>query len=149
GRIVDGVYHRGVATAWVAVGDIAVGIFVSCGAVAVGGISIGGASLGILSIGGLAFGLIALGGLSAGLLAVGGGAFAWYAACGALAVGYHYAIGGAAFAEHIVSPLASDFAARYPHPEAAFRAEDALWLLAIVVALLLLARRLEKWRAGG
>ncbi len=146
GRIANGVYRRGIATGWVAVGDIAIGVFVSCGAIAVGGISIGGASLGLLSIGGLAVGLIALGGLSVGLLALGGAAFAWYAALGGLAVAHHYALGGAAFGEHIASPLAPEFRAKYPHPEAPFRTEDALWLLAIVVALLFLARRIQRWR---
>jgi hypothetical protein len=146
GRIVEGGYRRGVATGWIAVGDVAIGVFLSCGAVAVGGISIGGVSLGALSIGGLAFGLAALGGLSAGALALGGAAFAWYAAVGGLAVAHDYAIGGAAFAQHVVGPLAPQSQAIYPQPRAPFRAEDALWLLAIVAAALMLARRVQQGR---
>jgi hypothetical protein len=65
-----------------------------------------------------------------------------------LAVAHDYAIGGAAFAQHAVSPLSPEFQSRYPHPEAAFRVEDALWLLAIVVALLVFARRIQQRSKG-
>ena len=83
GQSIDGRYRRGVATAWFAVGDIAIGVFFACGGVAVGGISLGGAALGLLPIGGFALGLFAVGGLGLGVVAVGGAAFAWYAAIGA------------------------------------------------------------------
>ena len=148
GGVADGAYRRGVATGWVAVGDIAIGIFFSCGGVAVGGVTLGGASVGLVSIGGLALGLIALGGLSAGVIALGGAAFAWYAAIGGLAIAHDFAIGGAAFAQHVVSPQALKSQYGSPHPQAPFRLEDALWLLVIVVALLLFARRIQQWRKG-
>jgi hypothetical protein len=38
------------------------------------------------------------------------------------------------------------FQAKYPHPEAPFRIRDALCLLAIVVAALLFARRVQQRR---
>jgi len=148
GSLVDGTYRRGVATGWIALGDVAIGILFSCGALAVGGISIGGLSLGALSIGGLALGLASLGGLSIGAFALGGVALGWYAAAGGLAIAHDYAVGGAAFAQHAVSPLSPKLQPKYPHPEAPFRVEDALWLLVIVVALIVVARRLQEWRRG-
>jgi hypothetical protein len=36
GGAVAGVYRRGVATGWIAVGDVAFGVLFSCGGVAVG-----------------------------------------------------------------------------------------------------------------
>ena len=146
GSSVDGVYRRGVATAWVAVGDIAIGVIVSCGGVALGGICLGGASFGLISFGGLAFAVIAVGGLSVGLFAVGGAAFGWFAAMGGLAVAHDYAVGGAAFGQHVLSPLSGGFRTGYPHPQALFRVEDALWLLVLVTVLLLFARRIQQWR---
>ena len=88
GGSIDGRYKRGVATAWVAFGDIAIGVLFACGGVALGGISLGGAALGLLPVGGLALGLLAVGGLALGLVAVGGAAFAWHAAIGGLAVAH-------------------------------------------------------------
>src|SRR5262245_60795418 len=38
GAVVDGRYRRGVATAWFAVGDIAIGMLFACGGVALGGV---------------------------------------------------------------------------------------------------------------
>jgi hypothetical protein len=143
GRIVDGAFRPGVATGWVAVGDIAIGIVVACGGVAVGGISIGGVSLGLFSIGGLALGLVALGGLSVGLLALGGAALAWHVAVGGLPVAHDYAAGGVALAQRTLSPLSPDFRAAYPPRQAPFGLEDAFWLLAIVLALLVFARRVQ------
>jgi len=150
GTTAGGVYRRRVATGWVAVGDVAVGLLFSCGGVAFGGISVGGVSLGVLSLGGLAFGAAAFGGLAVGVLALGGAAFAWYAALGGLAVAHDYAVGGAAFAQHVVGPLSHDLRAKYPLPRPQFRASDTLWLIGIVVALLVVARlvqvRRKRWR---
>jgi hypothetical protein len=70
GALTDGGCRRGVATAWFAVGDIAIGVFFACGGVALGGISLGGAALGLLPIGGFAFGLLAVGGALGGRLVV-------------------------------------------------------------------------------
>src|SRR2546422_7125966 len=85
GALIDGRYQRGIATAWFAVGDIAIGVCFACGGVSLGGISLGGVALGLLPIGGFALGLLAVGGLGLGVVAVGGAAFAWYAAIGGLA----------------------------------------------------------------
>jgi hypothetical protein len=150
GAIASGIYRRRVAMGWIAVGDVALGIFFSCGGVALGGISVGGASLGVLSLGGLAFGAAAVGGLAVGVLALGGAAFAWYTAIGGVAVAHDYAVGGVAFAQHVVSPLSPDLRAKYPLPRPPFRASDTLWLIGIVVALLVVARLVQvqrkRWR---
>ncbi len=147
GRAVDGTYRRGLAVGWVAVGEIAIGVLVSCGSVAVGAIAVGGASLGLLPLGGLAIGVVSVGGLAVGLVAIGGAAIAWYAAIGGLALAHDYAIGGAAFAQHVLSPLAPEFNSGLPpRPQAPFHTEDALWLLAIVVALVLFALRVQQGR---
>jgi hypothetical protein len=139
-------YRRGVATGWVAIGDIAFGILFAFGGVALGGISVGGASLGVVSLGGLALGLLAIGGLGVGVVAMGGAAFAAYAAIGGLAVGYEYAIGGVAFAPHVVSPLSPERVPRSPIPHAPFRLSDAVVFLLIVVALLAVARAVHARR---
>jgi hypothetical protein len=148
GRIDGGTYRRGVATGWIALGDIAFGIVLSCGGIAVGGISLGGAAVGILPMGGFALGLVALGGLSVGMVALGGAAIAWYAAIGGLAIAHDYAVGGAAFARRVVSPIPPDIPSGYPHPEAPFHLSDAFWLAAIVVALVIVTRRVREWREG-
>ncbi len=93
GAIAGGIYRRRVAMGWIAVGDAALGIFFSCGGVALGSISVGGASLGVLSLGGLASGAAAVGGLAAGVLALGGAACVWYTAIGGLAVAHDYEAG--------------------------------------------------------
>jgi hypothetical protein len=143
----NGTYRRGVATGWVAAGDIAIGILFAFGGVAVGGISIGGVSVGLLSIGGLSVGLAALGGLAAGMVAVGGAAFAWHMAMGGLAVAHDYAAGGLAVAQRVFAPVKPELWLHYPHPQAPFRVEDAFWLLAIILALLLVARHVQQSRA--
>ena len=108
-RAPDGSLRRGIAKAWIAVGDISFGVLVSVGGIAFGtGIAFGGASIGLISLGGLSVGaLLGVGGLAVGYLAAGGGAIAWNAALGGLAVARDYAIGGGAFARH-----ANDAAAR-------------------------------------
>jgi hypothetical protein len=114
GRVVDGVYRRGMARGWVAVGDVAVGPLVAVGGVSLGGISIGGLAVGFLPVGGLALGVAALGGLAAGALAVGGAAIAWFAAFGGLAVAREYARGGVAVARHANDMVASDYFSAHP-----------------------------------
>lgn len=146
GTSVDGAYRRGVATGWVAIGDIAIGVLFACGGLALGGISVGGAALGLLSLGGLALGLLAIGGLGLGAVAVGGAAFAWYAAIGGLAVAYDTAIGGAAFGHHVVSPLSPTFMSTHPLRRAPFRWSDAALLIVLVWALLAVARTIQERR---
>src|SRR5262245_23554105 len=108
GALKDGRYQRGVATAWFAVGDVAIGVLFACGGVALGGISLGGAAFGLLPIGGLALGVVAVGGLALGVVAVGGAAIAWYAAVGGLAVARDYAVGGVALARNVIAPPSRD-----------------------------------------
>ena len=148
GTVTDGRYRRGVATAWFAIGDIAIGVLFACGGVAFGGISLGGAAVGLLPIGGVALGLLAVGGLGLGLVAVGGAAFAWYAAVGGLAVAHDYAIGGVAVAQNVITPPSSKALPLSSIPHAPFQWSDALWLIVIagvllVVALSVQARRQE------
>jgi hypothetical protein len=57
-------------------------------------------------------------------------------------------VGGAAFARRGVSPIPPDIPSGHPHPEAPFHLSDALWLAAIVVALVIVARRVREWREG-
>lgn len=146
GSSIDGVYRRGVATGWVAIGDVAIGVFLALGGFALGGISVGGASLGLLSLGGLSLGVLAIGGLGLGVVAVGGAAFAWHFAIGGLAVAYDNAIGGAAFGQHVVSPLSSDFMSTHPLRRAPFRWSDAAWFIILVWALLAFARMIQERR---
>lgn len=143
GTRVAGGYARGVAIGWIAVGDVALGVLLSLGGLAVGGLSLGGLSLGVLAMGGVAGGLVALGGLAAGGLAMGGTAIAWHAAIGGLAVAHNYALGGLAIAPHVLGPRAPGFHPGYPIPRAPFHLRDALWLLASVAALAILA---QQWR---
>ena len=103
---VEGVYRRGVAKGWIAIGDISIGILLSLGGVAIGGIAVGGLSLGLVSIAGLACGIFALGGVAIGYYAIGGAAIGIYCACGGFAAAFKYAIGGAAIAEQANTHIA-------------------------------------------
>lgn len=143
---IDGRYRRGVAIAWFALGDVAIGVLFACGGVALGGISVGGAALGVLPIGGLAVGLCAVGGVALGILALGGAAFAQYAAIGGLAVARDYAIGGVASAREIIAPPASGSLPISSIPHAPFAWSDALWLAAIVWVLLMIALKVQGLR---
>ncbi len=104
------------AVGWVAIGDVSIGVLVSVGGIAFGGISIGGASVGLVAIGGIslgalamagmAFGYAATGGLAVGYLAHGGCAVAWHAAHGGMAAAYDFALGATAHAPHANDALA-------------------------------------------
>jgi hypothetical protein len=140
GQIVDGQLRRGVARAWIAIGDVACGVLFAAGGIAIGGFSFGGLALGALSVGGLALGGLAVGGAAAGLWALGGAAFGLHAALGGLAVAGAWAQGGAAVAAH-----ANDAAAQAWFAEHAFFrvVEGALawsWLLVALPTLLGLGR---------
>lgn len=100
GQVVDGRYHRGIARGWIAVGDIAFGVLLAVGGLAVGGISIGGLAVGVVAFAGASIGVFAVGGLAVGVAAVGGAAVAWWAAVGGLAIARDVALGGAATAAH-------------------------------------------------
>src|SRR5258706_2793762 len=53
-RVVDGRVRRGVATGWIAIGDVAFGIVFACGGLAGGGVRFGGLAVGIVPSGELA-----------------------------------------------------------------------------------------------
>jgi hypothetical protein len=148
GAVTEGRYRRGVATAWFAIGDIAIGVVLACGGVAIGGVSLGGAALGLLPIGGVALGVMAVGGLGFGIVAVGGAAFAWYAAIGGLAVAANYALGGLALAPSVITPASSEPPPFSSIPRAPLHWSDALLFgviaaVVILVALSVHARRKE------
>ena len=146
GTFIDGRYRRGVVTAWFAVGDVAVGAIFACGGVALGSISLGGVALGLLPIGGVAVGLLAIGGLGFGIVALGGAAFAWYAAIGGLAVAYNYAIGGVALAQSVITPPSSKSLPLSSIPHAPFHWSDALLLIVLAGALLVVALSIQARR---
>jgi hypothetical protein len=138
GRGEGGVYRRGVARGWIAVGDVAFGVLVALGGVSVGGVALGGLGVGAVALGGLALGAFAVGGLAIGLFAVGGAAFALVGALGGLAIARDTAFGGLAIAEH-----ANDDAARQMAATGFFGAADdmigyARFLTALPVLVVLL-----------
>jgi hypothetical protein len=143
----SGASRRGVATGWVAIGDVAIGVVFAFGGAAFGSISLGGFAFGLLPLGGLALGLIAVGGVGVGVIACGGAAFATYLAIGGAALARDYAIGGLAWARTVLGATSSGrppFAA-IPHPPV--RASDALLLAVFVVLLITIARSVEARRA--
>lgn len=105
----QGRYKRGIAKAWIAIGDVSFGIILSIGGVAFGSVAIGGLAVGIFSLAGLAFGIFAFGGGAIGILATGGGAVAWYAATGGFAMAREYALGGHAIANYANDMVAKDY----------------------------------------
>jgi hypothetical protein len=146
GSVVDGRYRRGVATAWFAVGDIAVGVLFAIGGLALGGLCIGGAAIGLVPLGGFALGVLAIGGLALGVVAIGGGAIAWYAAVGGLAVAKDYAIGGVALARTVVAPPATKALPLSSIRHAPFHWGDALALAGICAMLVLIALAVQARR---
>lgn len=144
GQAVDGSYRRGVAVGWIAVGDIAFGVFLAIGGIAVGGIGLGGLSIGLLGFGGAAVGLLALGGLAIGWLAAGGAALAWDTAVGGLAVAKHQAIGGVATAEKILTPGHRGLPSFSDIPHQPMQWQDGALLamiFGVVLVILLIVRR--------
>lgn len=144
GRLVDGSYRRGIAKGWIAIGDIAFGVFFSAGGVSVGGVSVGGLAAGVLSLGGLAFGLASIGGLAVGALAVGGAAFGWSGALGGLAVGHEFATGGVAVALHANDRIAAEYFAAHPFFRGASSLMDYSIALVFIPVIAALVARL--WR---
>ena len=106
-------------TAWIAVGDRALGGLFAFGGIAVAPVSIGGFAIGLFSFGGFALGILVLGGfgfgvwtfcgMGAGWQAFGGGVFAWKAAMGGFAIAHDFALGGIAQAAQANNKAASDF----------------------------------------
>ncbi len=146
GAIVDGRYRRGVATAWLAVGDIAVGVVCACGGVALGGLCVGGVAVGLLPIGGFALGALAIGGLAVGIIALGGAAIALYAAVGGVAVANEYAVGGVALARTVLVPPTSKAPPWSSIPHAPFEWVDAFALALTCLVLVAIALAVQSWR---
>jgi RNA polymerase sigma factor (sigma-70 family) len=137
------------AVGWIAVGDVSIGVLVSVGGFAVGGISIGGCSLGLLAMGGISLGAIAVaglafglwaatGGLAIGYLAHGGCAVAWHAAEGGMAAARDFAVGDTAYAAHANDVMAREAigSSRFFHAAEAFLRQP-LWFSVIWLPLLL------------
>ena len=138
GRVVNGSYRRGIAKAWVAIGDVAFGV-VSVGGIAVGAVGVGGLGVGLVSVGGAAIGLASVGGVAVGALAVGGAALAWSSAMGGLAVARDMASGGVAIATHTNDPAAVQYFSTHPFFRVAswgLEHSSVLVLLPAVVAIL-------------
>jgi hypothetical protein len=156
GRLEGGVWRRGVARGWIAVGDVAFGVLLSVGGVAVGGVSlggvavgcvtVGGVAMGVLSLAGLSLGFFSLGGLAAGVVSVGGVAIGLWGALGGLAVARDFALGGLAVGGHAGDAAAVEFF----REQRFFRAgpelaQHARWLVLLVFAPLVV--RLFRGRA--
>lgn len=101
GKGVKGEYKRGIAKAWVAIGDVSFGVLFSAGGIAFGGVAFGGVAFGGICLGGVALGGLAFGGLALGWIALGGMAIAWHCAYGGLAIAMEYAYGGAVYANEV------------------------------------------------
>lgn len=111
--------ERGPVKAWIAAGDVAIGIIFAFGGMAFAPVSFGGLAVGLLTLGGLAVGILPFGGVSLGPWAVGAFAVGWQAlgACavgwsaaqGGVAVARDLAQGGVALAQHANDPVAQTF----------------------------------------
>jgi len=107
-------------TAWIAVGEKAVGGLFAFGGLAVAPVSIGGLGIGLVSFSGLALGIVALGGFALGGWATGGVALgwqsfgccalAWDAASGGIALARDYALGAIAHAAQANNEVARNLA---------------------------------------
>ncbi len=108
-------------TAWIAVGNSAIGGLFAFGGMAIAPLSLVGLSIGVLSVGGLSLGIFALGGIALGVwmffggLLVGWQAFggcitiAWNAAAGDFALAHDFALGHFACAAQANNDLAKQF----------------------------------------
>jgi hypothetical protein len=106
-------------TAWIAVGNCAVGALFAFGGLAVAPASIGFCALGLVPFGGIAIGLLALGGIGLGVWTFGGFALgwqsfggcavAWNAAVGGIALARKFALGGIAHAAQADNEIARTF----------------------------------------
>jgi RNA polymerase sigma factor (sigma-70 family) len=139
--------------AWIASGDLAVGLLFASGNLAIAPVSIGGSAIGLLSFGGCAVGLISLGGFSAGLWSFGALAFgwqvfgacaiAWNAANGGIAIAHNFAVGGIAHALQ-----ANNHAARsYFQRDLLFHHPRRLLLYLAWLNLLWVIPMFARWRA--
>jgi hypothetical protein len=132
----DAGYQRGIATGWVAMGDIAVGVLFACGGLAFGGVTVGGVAVGLLPIGGFALGPVAVGGLAIGIVALGGTAVGWLLALGGVAVSTGSAAGAVAIAPRAAAPRWPDSLPPASIPHHPMTWSDAGLLIAIVAVVL-------------
>lgn len=152
----NGVFRRGIARGWIAIGDIGFGIIFGAGGIGCGMLSFGGMSIGLFAFGGLAMGGVTLGGLSIGTLAVGGAAvglwaiggvaLAWFAALGGVAFAKECAMGGASLAAGLMSPDRFMGCVRNTGAEARelLQANSATLLMAIIAFMAIAALILRK-----
>ena len=144
-------------TAWIAVGNHAVGGLFAFGAIAVAPFSIGLCAVGVFPFGAIALGLLALGGFSLGVwtfgvLAIGRQAFgccavAWNAAVGGISLAHDFALGGIAHAAQANNAIAREFIAPNPF----FHCSqiilrycvwlNLLWVVPVVVQWRVIARK--------
>jgi RNA polymerase sigma factor (sigma-70 family) len=106
-------------TAWIAVGNLAMGGLFAFGGIAVAPFSIGLCAVGLLPFGAVAFGLLVLGGFGVGVwtfgaLAIGWQAFgccavAWNVAVGGVVLAHNFALGGIAHAAQANNAIARQF----------------------------------------
>jgi len=137
----NGVWKRGLARGWIAVGDIAFGVLFSAGGLAVGGIAVGGLSLGAIALGGLALGGYSLGGLALGYLAIGGLAVGFQGAVGGAAIAKEFAIGGLAIADHANDAAAEAFFSHGAAGAARTIMDHSVWFVLLAFLPLLGIRR--------
>lgn len=148
GRLVDGAYRRGIARGWIAIGDVALGVFFATGGISAGCVSLGGLATGILPFGGLALGIAAFGGLAIGVLALGGAAFGWSASLGGLAVARDFALGGAAIARHANDVMAREYFATHAFFRSASHVMSYAFVLVFIPVIAALVARFRR-RPGG
>jgi RNA polymerase sigma factor (sigma-70 family) len=138
--------------AWIASGDIALGLLFASGNLAIAPVSIGASAIGLVSFGGCAVGLISLGGFSVGLWSFGALAFGWHV-FGACAIAWQAANGGIAIARNFaVGSIAhalqanNDAAASYLRRDLFFHRPWRLLLYLAWLNLLWVIPMFARWR---
>lgn len=135
---------RGIATGWIAIGDIACGVIFAFGGLAIGGVSLGGLSVGVLALAGLSIGIWSVGGLAIGGFALGGAAIAVWAATGGVAIAGQYTLG----------PAGGSEAARAYFESSTFfqiagsAARHARWLIVLTIVVPVLRVINQRRRSG-
>jgi len=149
-------------TAWIAVGNSAIGGLFAFGGMAIAPLSIGGLAFGFLSFGGLSVGIFSLGGIALGVWPLFGGLIVgWQAFGGCLAVGWNAAVGEFALAHDfalgriaVAAQANNDIARKILEPNGVLRCAqfinnhwlwiNLLWIVPLFVQWRIIARK----RAG-
>jgi RNA polymerase sigma factor (sigma-70 family) len=152
-------------TAWIAVGNQAVGGLFAFGCRAVAPFSVGWISIGLLSVGGVSFGIFALGGIALGVWTFFGGlaigwqavgyfAVAWNAAVGEFSLAHDFAFGHIARA----AQANNDIAVQFINPNLFFRCAqfinhhwlwlNLLWIISSLVQWRIVARKGKQRERG-